>query len=68
MTGKGTWTRYPKIRRHPRFAEFATYLGQDHTGPVATFPVAAFDIDELWSMVVRCDRLINGVDSMAREP
>ncbi|MDO3634450.1 hypothetical protein [Mycolicibacterium arseniciresistens] len=62
LSGKGTWRRYPQIREHEGFAEFARFVGLDHRGVASGFPIDEFDVDELWAIAVRCAQRVNGAN------
>lgn len=55
----GCWKGNFKISGHPGFAEIATLLGQDESGPARSVPVAGLDPDEVWEIGDRVSRAIN---------
>jgi hypothetical protein len=55
----GNWNQWQAIKGHPRFAELGQRLGQDHRGPPDSVPVSAVDVDQLWSVALRCAPAIN---------
>jgi hypothetical protein len=59
LMGRGTWRRYPEIRGHHGFSELATFVGMDHDGLAAGFPVAEVDVEHLWAHAMRCAQHIN---------
>ncbi len=46
----GCWKGNFKVSGHPGFAEIATLLGQDESGPAKAVPVAGLDPDEVWQI------------------
>ncbi|SEH47781.1 hypothetical protein SAMN04489835_0267 [Mycolicibacterium rutilum] len=55
----GCWKGNFKVSGHPGFAEIATLLGQDESGPAKAVPVAGLDPDEVWQIGDRVSRAIN---------
>ncbi|OBB19764.1 hypothetical protein A5761_00765 [Mycolicibacterium setense] len=52
---KGNW----KVTGHLGFADIATLLGQDETGPARAVPTAGLDPDELWEVGDRVSAAVN---------
>jgi hypothetical protein len=61
FTGRGTWNRYPEIKKHVAFSDFADFVGLNHLGPASAFPIAEFDVEQLWSITLECAHRINNL-------
>jgi hypothetical protein len=60
----GNWYQYDKIKYHRGFAELAHFVGQDHQSNAKGFPIADLtDLDEFWSVTLRCGEHINRPDA-----
>jgi hypothetical protein len=55
----GNWNQWQARKGHPGFAELGQLLGQDHRGQQRGVPVSTVDVDQLWSVALRCAREIN---------
>lgn len=55
----GCWSEFPKVKWHHGFAELASLLGLDETGPASAVPVEGLDADEVWEIGERVSREIN---------
>nr|WP_228768677.1 hypothetical protein [Mycolicibacterium malmesburyense] len=55
----GCWKGNFKAAGHPGFAEIASLLGQDESGPARAVPVAGLDPDELWEVGDSVSRAVN---------
>ncbi|MGV0636265.1 hypothetical protein ABQE69_17230 [Mycolicibacillus trivialis] len=56
----GCWkSNFKGVTGHPAFAELASMLGLDHTGPASWSSVSDLDPDKLWEVGERVSRAIN---------
>ena len=55
----GCWTKFPKVKGHPGFADLASMLDLDEGGPETAVPVAGLDADEMWAVGETVSRAIN---------
>jgi len=54
-----TWNSFPHIRGHQGYAGLAALMGLDHSASARSVPVATFEFDELWDLIVTCGLAIN---------
>lgn len=55
----GCWTKFPKVKGHPGFADLASMLDLDEKGPETAVPVAGLDADEVWEAGEKVSQAIN---------
>lgn len=55
----GCWTGFPGVKGHPGFADLASMLDLDESGPATAVPDSGLDADEVWEVGETVSRAIN---------
>lgn len=55
----GCWTGFPEVKGHPGFADLASMLDLDESGPAKSVPVAGLDVDKVWKVGEAVSHAIN---------